>query len=293
MSTKRWLDEASDADGFERSLLASGLDAEPPPRAEDEVWQRVLTAVAPPLGPGPGGGATGAAAAAKGATVTTLGKGFLLGVAASVAVAGADRVMTHGRAPRSEQPAAVRAARPEPSAAPWAQGAARSTAAFAVPAAVAPDALGASSNEPAGASMRSASSNRASPARVPETPPATGVPPAGAVAQGSVAAFPLPAAVPSPPKSRLEEEAALLQKARSELRSGALAAAFATLEASREKFSAPELYQEREALLIELLYRSGQRERAKERARAFLARFPESPHAAAVRAFADPLNSPK
>jgi hypothetical protein len=73
MSTKRWLDEASDANRFERSLLESGLDADPPPQAEDQVWQRVLTAVAPPIGPGPGGGATGAAPAAKGATVTTLG----------------------------------------------------------------------------------------------------------------------------------------------------------------------------------------------------------------------------
>ena len=103
---------------------------------------------------------------------------------------------------------------------------------------------------------------------------------------GSVAAFPVSDASSPAPQSRLDEEAALLRQARSELRAGSLAAAFATLEASRAKFSAPELYQEREALLIELLSRSGQREQARERARRFLAGFPESPHAAAVRAFA-------
>ena len=87
--------------------------------------------------------------------------------------------------------------------------------------------------------------------------------------------------------SRLKEEAALLRRARSELRAGALSAAFATLEASRQKFTAPELSQEREALAIELLYRSGERTAAAARAREFLARFPGSPHGAAIRAFAE------
>jgi hypothetical protein len=277
MSIKRWLDEASDADGFERSLLESGLDAEPPPRAVDEVWQQVLSAVAPPVGPGPGGGATGALAAAKGATVTTFGKGFLLGIAASVAVAGAERVMTHRSASTSELSAAM-----QPAPAPMALVARSPLAPVASPALLAPEAFEPSSNEPAPTSSRSVTSARFSASHAPVPAPA----PSPVVAlQGSVAAFPLPDAGPIP-KSRLEEEAALLRRARAELRSGALAAAFGTLEASREKFSAPELYQEREALLIELLHRSGQGERARERARAFLARFPESPHAAAVRAFA-------
>ena len=78
----------------------------------------------------------------------------------------------------------------------------------------------------------------------------------------------------------------MLLRARAELRAGRLAAAFATLEASREKFSFPELVQEREALLIELLYRSGERASAAEKSRAFLARYPESPHAARLRRLA-------
>jgi hypothetical protein len=101
----------------------------------------------------------------------------------------------------------------------------------------------------------------------------------------SVASFPSEEAALA--ASRLKEEAALLRRARAELRAGALAQAFATLEASRRTFTAPELTQEREALAIELLYRSGERAAAASRARDFLARFPESPHAAAVRAFAD------
>ena len=47
----------------------------------------------------------------------------------------------------------------------------------------------------------------------------------------------------------------------------------------------PELYQEREALMIELLYRSGQVTAAEQRARAFLSHFPESPHAQQIRRF--------
>jgi hypothetical protein len=59
-------------------------------------------------------------------------------------------------------------------------------------------------------------------------------------------------------------------------------------KASRRKFVAPELYQEREALMIELLYRSGQTKTAALRAKAFLERFPESPHAEQVGQFTAP-----
>jgi outer membrane protein assembly factor BamD (BamD/ComL family) len=110
-------------------------------------------------------------------------------------------------------------------------------------------------------------------------------PGASAPGVGSVAAFPSEGAASA--ASRLKEEAALLRRARAELRAGALAQAFATLEASRREFTAPELTQEREALAIELLYRSGERAAAAKRAQDFLARYPESPHATGVRAFAD------
>ncbi len=286
MSTKRWLDDASGADAFARSILASGLDAEPPAKVEDEVWQRVLVAIPPPLGPGPGGGATatsgGTAALTKSATVWTLGKGFLLGVAASVAVAGVDRL---AQAPKQVSEATVVTSGPT---SPTAHARVEPTPVRTLPPVgetqaptPRPDSTPA---EPSDA-RRSSSPSRSLGATTLEAAPALAMQPS-ARPESSVATFPLADPAPSAARSRLDEEAALLQKARAELRAGSLAAAFATLEASRERFSAPELDQEREALLIELLTRSGQRDRARERARSFLARFPESPHAAAVRSFA-------
>lgn len=288
MSTKRWLDDVSDAGAFERSVLASGLDAEPPAHAENEVWQRLLVAIPPPPGSGPGGGATrgggGITALTKSATVTTLGKGFLLGVAASVAVAGADRLvyapkaLPDARSVTSSITTSTAHARVEPLHTP----APLPSVETQVPSTPAEP----TSPELSEAARRSASPNRSFGASALEaSPPATTQP--RVHTESSVAAFPITDAAPPVPRSRLDEEAALLRQARSELRAGALATAFATLEASRERFAAPELYQEREALLIELLSRSGQRERARERARAFLARFPESPHATLVRSFAE------
>jgi hypothetical protein len=57
------------------------------------------------------------------------------------------------------------------------------------------------------------------------------------------------------------------------------------MEASRREFAASELRQEREALTIEILHASGQRDEANARALDFLARYPESPHAARIRSF--------
>jgi outer membrane protein assembly factor BamD (BamD/ComL family) len=95
-------------------------------------------------------------------------------------------------------------------------------------------------------------------------------------------------AKPSSGESQLEGEARALLRARAELHQGRLGDAFATLEAARRDFSAPELEQEREALMIELLYRGGQVPAARARAKTFLSRFPESPHAEKSRAFANP-----
>jgi hypothetical protein len=88
--------------------------------------------------------------------------------------------------------------------------------------------------------------------------------------------------------SQLAAEARALREARASLRAGQLSTAFATLEASRQTIFVPELFQEREALMIELLFRSGQVDAAALRAKAFLARFPESPHAAQIQRFATP-----
>jgi outer membrane protein assembly factor BamD (BamD/ComL family) len=86
--------------------------------------------------------------------------------------------------------------------------------------------------------------------------------------------------------SLLDAETRALRRARDELRAGKLSDAFATLESARRQFSAPELYQEREALTIELLHRSGQATAAEQRANTFISRFPESPHVQQIRRFA-------
>jgi hypothetical protein len=81
---------------------------------------------------------------------------------------------------------------------------------------------------------------------------------------------------PAPNDSQLKEEVALIREARARLRAGDLGGAFATLETARTRFPHAVLEEEREALTIELLSRSGRAESARERARAFLVRFPES-----------------
>jgi hypothetical protein len=85
-------------------------------------------------------------------------------------------------------------------------------------------------------------------------------------------------------RSTSAKEAALLRRARSELYAGDAAAALATLELSRRDVRAPQLAPEREALVIEALYRSGRRAEASRLAREYLARFPDSPHGSKLRA---------
>jgi hypothetical protein len=289
ITPKRWLDERSEADDFERAILRSAeLGAVPPLGAEREVLERVMAVVAPvgPLGPGPSGGAAGPAAggaaaggalAKSAATLGGLGKGFALGLGVSIAATTGSHFLDPSRSRDPVSSVSV----PFPSVAP----------AVAIP-------RPARGVEAPSVALTAEPSLEKAPQAAVEPSPRVGAP--FAVPPASPASSPLPEQAPGAPSvasfpsddaalaaSRLMEEAALLRRARSELRAGALAAAFATLEASRRAFSAPELVQEREALAIELLYRSGERAAAGARARDFLARFPGSPHAASVRAFAD------
>jgi hypothetical protein len=289
MTTKRWIDETSGASELERAVLRSGLDVEPPADSEQAVWRSLGPVLGAPLVPNGAGspvapstagaahapGVTSALSVTSASTFVTLGKGFALGVGVSLAVAGVGRLESVparetssgvNRAPASERrEGAPVAVNPQPglpelaasSRVEPAPSAAKSVAAPARPSA------------PPGVSAALPSSTEARPAETP-----------------AVAVFPVAPERSALRASELEQEAALLRRARAELRAGRLAEAFATLEASREKFSFPELAQEREALLVELLYRSGQRANAIEKARSFLRRYPESPHAAKLRSIA-------
>jgi hypothetical protein len=83
--------------------------------------------------------------------------------------------------------------------------------------------------------------------------------------------------------SQLREESAMILGARRVLRGGDPAGALALLDAAQARFRSGILVQEREALTIEALVRSGQRALATSRAEAFLRDYPNSPHAADVR----------
>ncbi len=106
----------------------------------------------------------------------------------------------------------------------------------------------------------------------------------------------LPAAAPRSPSSgvrkaqgsRLAAEGGVVLEARRDLREGRPEDALRLLDAASTEFAAGALVQEREALAIEALSRSGRREAARARAAAFLRAYPGSPHAASVKTFAGP-----
>lgn len=81
----------------------------------------------------------------------------------------------------------------------------------------------------------------------------------------------------------LREEIALMDQARTSLRSGAPAKALATLEQYRTQFPRGTFGQEAVALRIEALAASGNRSKAVAEAKDFLAKQPNSPHAERLR----------
>jgi hypothetical protein len=282
MSTKRWLDEGSGARELERELLRAGLDADPPRAAETLVFERLRATLGPGLsgdgsGPalestaGPAASTAGGIVATNAATLTLFAKGVVLGVGFSLAAVGGNRWLERSPARAPESRASVEWPIPTAAEQPAAPGATQPTTAESKTPSLNGTAVPAPAPAVPRGSPRSQSSVSSDLAAARPVEPVATTPSAAVAALTSV--------------SQLREEAAMLARARDELRTGALAAAFATLEAARRRFSAPELVQEREALGIELLYRSGETAAAGQRARAFLERFPESPHAARVRGF--------
>ena len=83
--------------------------------------------------------------------------------------------------------------------------------------------------------------------------------------------------------SQLREESEMILGARRVLRAGDPLRALTLLDAARARFPEGILVQEREALSIEALVRSGQRALATKRAEAFLRAYPKSPHGADVK----------
>jgi hypothetical protein len=109
--------------------------------------------------------------------------------------------------------------------------------------------------------------------------------PAGST--GSEAAAASPAEAIRQERLRLlRQEAEMTRASREALRAGNGAEALRRLEQIRVQLGGRgELHQEREALLIEALWRTGQRAEARARAEAFRRAFPGSPHAANLEPF--------
>jgi hypothetical protein len=271
---RRWIEDGGSATPLERDLLRSGLSMDPPPNAQAAVWASLLTQIPPPAGP-PGGAGSGgaggkiaaagkAAAAAKGvsgAAAAGLGasilKSVLVGAGSAAALVATYAAVTPAR--RSEPPAAVaHLVAPAPAALPPDNPVAP---VLAPPAPVAP-----------------AAAPLAERRAVPEPRPA-------AAATDSVGAGGSTAAT-ADRDTLLRDEIRMVSETREALRRGDASRALVLTEQMRTRFPGGVLVQEREALAIEALARSGRRADASARAAAFLRAYPKSMLAERVQTFA-------
>ena len=232
------------ASAFARELLREGRVEVMPAPTKAALWTSIA-AQAPGALAAPAGAA--AAGAAKGLTVTGMLalKGTLAAVALGGAIWGGHHVVTTSTGRRALAPAV-----PVPS----------------VKASVEP----APANPPPAAVPPAAATLTREPPRPPRPARATVARPGGG------------AAMSAPASSRLGEESQLVLDAREGLRSGRASLVLRQLEEARARFPDGTLAQEREALTIEALWRSGQTAAARRRAEAFARTYPGSPHAARV-----------
>ena len=299
---KRWLDEEGGATRRERDLLRAGAAMEPPASAEDKVWLALLAQIGPPGGgPGaglPGGGPGSVVAPAAGASAAGAGK-----VAGVAAWAGVVKSMLIGGVGAAIFVAGYAAVVPAPPPAPpasatapaqVAEGRANATFSAAAPAEAAtlkrapgggPEAASPRAPAPRGERAVSAAPYDGAAPPAPQAPPPEPAPQAG-TAEGMGVGSGAPGDVVAAERiSRLREERAMLEEARDALRRGDAAGALHKLEQARARFPGGVLVQEREALAIEALSRTGQRAAASARAAAFLSAYPTSPHATRLQSF--------
>ena len=244
---RRWTDDGGEATLLERELVGAGRAAGPSPEQKRAVWGALAGQATPPA-TGRGAPPTSGPAASIGLTLLK-GTGIVVLLGAGI-VASYRTMLRPGGGP---------AARPTPIAA---------VAQAPAPALPEPP-------QPPSAS-----------------PPAAGEPSAEGRRSGKVAhsaSRPNAAAAKelaeSARASQLREEIATILDARRVLRAGDPARALTLLDAARARFPDGILAQEREALTIEALVRSGQRALATKRAEVFLREYPKSPHGADVRSF--------
>lgn len=298
---KRWLEGGDGISPQTRDLLRAGLDAEPPPGANDAVWAALTVKLGPLSGGGgaaggdPGTSAITTKAGALGAAKTASSAGVLTSLLAGAFVAGIGVVVYSVAVPDrplEAAPLAVMtsvATRPVDTPRAVAPGPGPIQSSLAAPGPALPEVpasppLGSAATpiEPAPARPASPAENTrpqvAPSASTDEAPHPSA--PAGAVGNGASVA-------PGEQASRLREESQMVSGARALLRSGQAVAALGLLEQARLRFPGGMLVQEREALVIEALAQAGQRAAARERAAAFLRAYPSSPHAPRLQVFAE------
>jgi hypothetical protein len=256
----RLLSSISDADDLERELLASIQAVHTPKGAKSEVWSKLSAQI---LAAGVLGTAHGSAAAsgALGAPAASSGGGALVGGASPILkVVSSKLVLGLAVAGFTLSGTAIWLHHPSSSARP----------------AVIPSSLAATS-----------SVARAAGSAVPSSAAPADLPPAPALT-ASAPSSPSPrSGVQRSSADRLSAESALLTQARAELRRGDAAAAQKTLDQLRAQFPKGVLAQEREVLSIEVLAARGNPQAARNRAQAFIAAYPKSPHSAQLRRFAE------
>lgn len=263
----RFLDDTSDASELERAVLGADLGTAPSKAIEDEIFAKIAASAAlMPLAAAALEHGVKSASTLKATIAIGVAKGFALGVAVYGAALGTQKIAEH-----FSQPAEAPSMRVAPIPAPRASS---NTAAKEIIPERARTSEEINAAPVASAAPRMSASASAAPM------PSIAASPSGAPA---VAAFADERPTTTTRTSELEAEARALRAARAALRAGQLVTARTLLEESTARFAVPALYQEREALLIELYARDGEVSKARQRAHIFLEQFPESPHAARIK----------
>lgn len=293
---KRWLEDSDDAANAVRDVLRVGRDMDPPEGAERGVWLALSAQIAAGgAGVGSGAGAsattgstaagtsavtgTGASTTAAGAASSGLIKAILIGAFGGVIAVSGYSVLEPASPPavsQGEQQADPPAAHNKPSAI--------APALTSKPKTESPK----TSEAPVSAGGSAPAPSQAVSAPTGSAPPAdsasaqTAFQPSGDSTVGSGSFAP---GSPEERASRLREENELVGQARGALRAGDPARAMQILMQAGQKFPDGVLGQEREALMIEALAKSGSRDAASVRAAAFIKAHPTSPHSARLQAF--------
>jgi len=266
----RWAENDADLTEEERRVLAAGLrPAEVPRNMQNAIWGALGRKL--PLA---AASSTVAATATKAAASLSLVKvgltGVLLGSVATGAWVGGEHLLSSTAHSARPVPSAAAPRRALPRVEPPATSAAPIPALVPVPELPSPPVAHdrpSTTREPPSEAPRVDTRSTPGPAVAPER---------------SVASFPLPApAAPSAAGTAILESRRVAD-ARALLRKGDARGALATLDGVRRDFPNGVLAQERDALTIEALLALGDRQRARELATAFLARYPGSPHRATV-----------